>query len=128
MPSPYPVESIWDTLARELGCKKIALNLKSLSLRFLYHFIASTIQCRTGSFAKVITEDVWLLQMATTRTKINLAGFIIKKMLKILYEKEKKASSKRKKTSLSLFSILYLTLITHYAKSVKILQPKYEMV
>ena len=66
--------------------------------------------------------------MATTGTKINLAGFIIKKMLKILKEKEKKASSKRKKTSLSLFAIPYVTLITHYAKSVKILQPKYEMV
>ena len=97
VPSPYPVESIWDTLAREPGCKKIASNLKSLPLQFLHHFITSTIQCRTGSFAKVIAEDVWLLQMATTGTKINLAGFIIKKMLKILKEKEKEVSSKRKK-------------------------------
>ena len=128
MPSPYPVEIIWDTLAREPGCKKIASNLKSPPLQFLHHFIASTIQCRTGSFAKVTTENVWLLQMATIGTKINLAGFIIKKMLKILHEKEKEASSKRKKTSLSLFAIPYVTLITHYAKSVKILQPKYEMI
>ena len=45
MPSPYPVESIWDTLAREPGCKKMASNLKSLPLRFLHHFIASIIQC-----------------------------------------------------------------------------------
>ena len=66
--------------------------------------------------------------MASTETKINLVGFIIKKMLKILREKEKKATSKRKKTSLSLFAILYVTLITHYAKSLEILQPKYEMV
>ena len=66
--------------------------------------------------------------MATTGTKINLAGFIIKKMLKILKKKEKEASSKRKKTSLSLFAIPYVTIITYYAKSVKILQPKYEMV
>ena len=108
MPNPYPVESIWVTLAHELGCKKMASNLKSLPLRFLHHFIASTIQCRTGSFAKVTAKDVWLLQMATTDTKINLAGFIVKKMLKILKEKEKKASSKRKKTSLSLFAISYL--------------------
>ena len=128
MPSPYPIESIWDTLAREPCCKKMASNLKSLPLRFLHHFIASTVQCQTGSFAKVTTEDVWLLQMASTGTKINLAGFIIKKMLKILHEKEKEASSKRKKTSLSLFAIPYVTLIMHYAKSVKILQPKYEMV
>ena len=84
MPNPYPVESIWDTLAREPGCKKMASNLKSLPLRFLHHFIALTIQCRTGSFAKVTTEDVWLLQMATVETKINLVGFIVKKMLKIL--------------------------------------------
>ena len=56
------------------------------------------------------------------------AGFIIKKMLKILHKKENEASSKRKKTSLSLFAIPYVTLITHYVKSVKILKPKYEMV
>ena len=111
--NPYPVESYWDTLAREPGCKKTASNLKSLPLRFLHHFIASTIQCRTGSFAKVTTEDVWLLKMASTGTKINLAGFIIKKMLKILREKEKGTTSKRKKTSLSLFVIPYVTLITH---------------
>ena len=84
LPSPYPVESVWDTLAREPGCKKTASNLKSLPLRFLHHFIASTIQCKTGSFAKDTTEDVWLLKMASIGTKINLVGFIIKKMLKIL--------------------------------------------
>ena len=128
LPTHYPVEIIWDTLARELGCKKTASNLKFLPLRFLHHFIASTIQCRTGSFAKVTIEDVWLLKMASTGTKINLAGFIIKKMLKILHEKEKETTSKRKKTSLSLFAIPYVTLITHYAKSVEILQSKYEMV
>ena len=66
--------------------------------------------------------------MASTGTKINLAGFIIKKVLKILREKEKEAKSKRKKTSKSLFAISYLTLITHYAKSLEILQPKYKMV
>ena len=51
----------------------------------------------------------------------------MKKMLKILNEKEKKAKSKRKKTSLSQFTVPYVTLITHYAKSFEILQPKYEM-
>ena len=66
--------------------------------------------------------------MASTGTKINLARFIIKKMLKILREKEKETTSKRKKTSLFLFAIPYVTLITHYAKSVELLQPKYEMV
>ena len=43
LPNPYPVESIWDTLAREPGCKKTASNLKSLPLRFLHYFIASII-------------------------------------------------------------------------------------
>ena len=128
MPNPFPVESIWDNLAREPGCKKVASNLKSLPLRFLHHFIASTIQCRTGSFAKVTGEDVWLLHMATTGTKINLVGFIIKKMLKILNEKEKEASSKTKKTPQSLFALPYVTLITHYARTKKILQPKYDLV
>ena len=52
----YQTNNVWDTLTRELGCKKVASNLKSLSLRFLHHFIASTVQCRTGSFAKLTTE------------------------------------------------------------------------
>ena len=52
----------------------------------------------------------------------------MKKMLKIFCEKEKEASSKRKKTLLSLFVLPYVTLITHYARSAKILQPKYELV
>ena len=117
-------------MARELGCKKTASNLKSMPLRFLYHFIASSIQCKTRSFAKLTTEDIWLLKMASIRTKINLARFIMKKILKILNEKEKKAKSKRKrkKTSKSLFTITYVTFVTHYAKSLEILQPKYEIV
>ena len=49
-------------------------------------------------------------------------------MLKILNQKEKKAKSKRKKTSLSQFAIPYVTLITHYAKSSQLLQPKYELI
>ena len=82
-------------MAREPGCKKVASNLKSLPIRFLHHFIASIIQCRTGSFVKLTTDDSWLLEMASIRTKINLARFIMKKMLKIL--KEKKGSSKQAK-------------------------------
>ena len=66
--------------------------------------------------------------MASIGTKINLTRFIMKKMLKILSEKEKEAKSKRKKTSKSLFAVPYVTLITHYAKSLEILQLKYEMV
>ena len=116
-PRHYQTDNVWDTLACEPGCKKVASNLKSLPLRFLHHFIASSIQCRTGAFTKLTTDDIWLLEMASTGTKINLAHFIMKKMLKIMNEKEKEARSKRKKTSLSQFAIPYVTLITHYAKS-----------
>ena len=66
--------------------------------------------------------------MASIGTKINPARFIMKKMLKILKEKENEAQSKQNKTSLSQFAIPYVTLITHYAKSLEILQPKYEMI
>ena len=43
-------------------------------------------------------------------------------------EKEKEAQSKRKKTYQSQFTVPHITLITHYAKSLGILQPKYEMI
>ena len=97
----YQTDNVWDTLARELGCKKVASNMKSLLLKFLHHFIASTIQCRTRSFAKLTTDDIWLLELASECIKINLSQFVINKMLKVLKAKEKEAQSKRKKTSQS---------------------------
>ena len=123
LPMHYQTDNVWDTLTRELGCKKVASNLKSLSLRFLHHFIASTVQCRTRSFVKLTTDDIWLLEMASKGTKINLARFIMNKMLKVLKKKEKKVQSKRKKTFQSQFMIPYVTLITHYAKTLGIVQP-----
>ena len=128
LPMHYQIDNVWDTLAREPSCKKVASNLKYLPLRFLRHFIASTVQCRTRSFAKLTTDDIWLLEMASKGTKINLSQFIMNKMLKVLKEKEKEAQSKRKKMSQSQFEIPYVTLITHYAKSLGIVQPKYEMI
>ena len=101
----YQIDNVWDTLACEPGYKEVASNLKSLPLRFLHHFIASSIQCRIGFFAKLTIDDIWLLEMASIGTKINLARFIMKKMLKILNEKEKEANSKQKKTLLSQFAI-----------------------
>ena len=97
LPMHYPIDNVWDTLAREPGCKKVASNLKSLPLRFLHHFIISTIQCRTGFFAKLTTDDIWMLEMASKGTKINLSRFVMNKILKVLKEKEKEAQSKRKK-------------------------------
>ena len=43
VPRHYQTDNVWDTLAREPNCKKVASNLKSLPLRFLHHFITSTI-------------------------------------------------------------------------------------
>ena len=73
LPIHCQTENVWDTLAHEPGCKKVASNLKSPLLRFFHHFIASTVQCRTRSFAKLTMDDIWLLEMASKGTKINLA-------------------------------------------------------
>ena len=50
------------------------------------------------------------------------------KLFKVLKEKENEVQSKRKKTSQSQFTISYVTFITHYVKSLGIVQPKYEMI
>ena len=75
----YFTNNVWDTLSREAGSKKIASNLKSLPLRFLHHFVASIIQCKSGSFIKMTTDDIWLFEMASKGIKINLTRFIMKK-------------------------------------------------
>ena len=61
-PRYYQTDNVWDTLAREPSCKKMAFNLKSLPLRFLHHFIASSIQCRTGAFTRLTTDDIGYLR------------------------------------------------------------------
>ena len=96
LPMHYQTNNVWDTLAH-------ASNLKSLLLRFLHHFIASTVLCMTGSFVKLTTDDIWLLDMASKGTKINLSRFIMNKMLKVLKHKE------RERICLSL-SLRFLTL------------------
>ena len=126
-PNHYPFNNVWDTLAVCLGCQKVASNLKFLPLTFLHHFIALTMQCSTGSFTKVTIDDIWLLEMASSSTKINLARFIINKMIKVIKNKENEAKSK-KTTEQSQVSIPYVTLITQYAKSSGDLNPKYVLV
>ena len=54
----YQTDNVWDTMAREPGCKKMASNLKSLPLRFLHHFIVSSIQRKTGAFTRLTTDDI----------------------------------------------------------------------
>ena len=72
VPKHYQTDNVWDTLAREPGCKKVASNLKSLPLRFLHHFIVSTIQCRTGSFSKLTTDDIWCLRWLQQGLRLTL--------------------------------------------------------
>ena len=92
----------------------MASNLKSLPFRFLHHFIALTMQCRTGSFTKVTTDDIWLLEIAITGTKINFSRFIMNKMIKVMKDKDKEAKRKKKKhlNSLSLHSHMSLSSLT----------------
>ena len=72
--------------------------MKSLPLRFLHHFIVSTVQCRIRSFTKVTTDDIWLLERASKGEKINLGHFFINKMIKVLKDKENEAKGKQKST------------------------------
>ena len=92
----YQSDNVLDNFAREPKCKKIASNLKLLLFQFLHHFITFTVQCRIGSFNKVTVDDIWLLKMASIGTKINLAQFIMNKMMKVLKDKEKEAKLKQK--------------------------------
>ena len=48
------------------------------------------------------------------------------KIIKVLKEKENKAKSKKKTTHQSQFTTPYVTLITQYAKSLGIMNLKYE--
>ena len=122
----YPSDNVWDTFATHAGSKKVASNLKSLPLIFLHHFITSNVQYRTGSFTKVTTHDIWLLEMETIGTKINVSRFIMNKMIKVLKEKDKEAKSRRKTSQQSQFRVPYVTLITHYAKTLGTLNLRYE--
>ena len=76
---------------------------------------------------KVTSDDIWLFEMATKGIKINLSRFIMNKMLNILKKKEKEAKSKKKTILQSKFAVSYVTLITHYVKTLGPLNPKYEL-
>ena len=57
-PRHYQIDNVYDTMACVPGCKKVASNLKSLPLRFLHHFIAFSVQCKTWAFTKLTTDDI----------------------------------------------------------------------
>ena len=90
-PSKAPIifhfNKVWREYTVVRGLNKAASSLKSLTLRFLHHFIASTIECRNGSFTKVTKEDLWLLDMAARGQKINLARYIMDKMISTMKQK-----------------------------------------
>ena len=52
-PINFNFNEVWKEYTVARGLDKATSNLKYLTLRFLHHFIASTIECRSGSFNKV---------------------------------------------------------------------------
>ena len=79
-PKEFNFNKAWREYTVTGGLDKAASSLKTLTLRFLHHFIASTVECRNDSFNKVTKEDLWLLDMAVRGQKINLARYIMDKM------------------------------------------------
>ena len=65
--------------------------------------------------------------MATTGTKINLAHFIMNKMIKVMKDKDKEAKRKKRTSQQSQFALPYVTLITDYVKTLGDLNPRYEL-
>ena len=57
-PKDFNFNVVWKEYTMVEGLDKDASSLKSLTLRFLHHFIASTVECRNGSFNKVTKEDL----------------------------------------------------------------------
>ena len=57
-PTDFNFNVVWIKYTVAGGLDKAASSLKSLTLRFLHHFIASTVECRSGSFNKVTKEDL----------------------------------------------------------------------
>ena len=48
-PKEFNFNDVWREYTVEGGLDKAVSSLKSLTLRFLHHFIASTVECRSGS-------------------------------------------------------------------------------
>ena len=81
MPINFVFDKVWKEHTRSESIEKKALCLKSLSLRFLHHFIATTMQCRSGSYNKVTVKDLWMLDRVAKGELINLARYIMGKMI-----------------------------------------------
>ena len=79
-PKEFNFNDAWRENTIAGGLNKAASSFKTLTLRFLHHFIASTVECRIGSFNKVTKEDLWLLDMDVRGKKINLARYITDKI------------------------------------------------
>ena len=66
--------------------------------------------------------------MVSTGIEINLAQFIINKMMKVLKDKEKETKGKQKLALHPQVYVLYITIITHYVKTLGTLNARYEVI
>ena len=125
-PNGFNFNAVWREYSVEGGLDKAASSLKSLPLRFLHHFIASTVECRSGSFNKVTKEDLWLLAMAANGQKINLARYIMDKMISTL--KQKIASAKKNPPLHGKVAVPYVNILTLMARRMSRWNPRYELI
>ena len=97
-----------------------------MTLRFLHHFIASTVECRSGSFNKVTKEDLWLLDMVVRGQKMNLARYIMDKMISTL--KQKIISAKKNPPLHGKVAVRYVNILTLIARRMSRWNPRYELI
>ena len=104
-------DEVWKEHNRHGSIERKTSCLKSLSLIFLHHFIATTMQCRSRSYNKVTAEDLWMLDMVAKGESINLNGYIMDKTLhlKISFSKKKPSTNKK-------ITVPYVTIITKMGK------------
>ena len=73
VPKTFSFDNVWKKHTWAGSVQRKASYFKSPPLQFLHHFIATTVQRRSGSFNKVIVKDLWMLDMVAKGQKINLA-------------------------------------------------------
>ena len=125
-PKEFNFNEAWKEYTVAGGLDKAASSLKTLTLRFLHHFIASTVECRSGSFNKVTKEDLWMLDMAVRGEKINLGRYIMDKMISTL--KQKIASAKKNPPLHGKVAVPYVNILTLIARRMSRWNPRYELI
>ena len=79
-----------------------------------------------GSFNKVTKEDLWLLDMAVRGHKINLARYIMDKMISTL--KQKIASAKKNLPLHGKVAVSYVNILTLIARRMSRWNLRYELI